>query len=303
MINTVAALDRAIIETAVEVALQEDLGGPVDVAADVTATWVIGQQQDTETSARILSRQQGVLAGLDVATHVFARLDPTATLTTLVTDGSRVAPDETVLQVSGNARALVVAERTALNFLQRLSGIATLTRQYVDAIQGTGARITDTRKTTPGLRHLERHAVLCGGGVSHRFNLADAVLIKENHVAAAGSIVAAVARAQAGAISAGRPETRIMCEAETLDQVSELVGAQEAWPDRILLDNMPLKVMAEAVNMIRTQAGTQIEIEATGGIELSGCRLIAETGVDLLSIGALTHSAPAMDLSMLFAGA
>ncbi|MBT6147989.1 MAG: carboxylating nicotinate-nucleotide diphosphorylase, partial [Gemmatimonadetes bacterium] len=247
--------------------MREDLDGHVDVSADVTAAWVMGTDNDQQTTARILSRQAGVVAGLDVATHVFERLDPQARLTAHTTDGTMVDSDEIVLEIRGSAQALVVAERTALNFLQRLGGIATLTRRYVDAIQHTTARITDTRKTTPGLRHLERHAVRCGGGVNHRYNLADAVLIKENHVAAAGGVLAAIERAQAGAIAAGRPETRIMCETETLDQVRELIAIDEAnWPDRILLDNMPPGLLAEAVSIIREEAGTQIEIEATGGM-------------------------------------
>jgi nicotinate-nucleotide pyrophosphorylase (carboxylating) len=295
------ALDPRVVEHVVEVALAEDLGGQIEISADITAEWAIGDDGGRTTSACILSRQRGVIAGLDVAMGVFSRLDDDIQLLPKVADGDTVDPEAIILEVSGNARALVVAERTALNFLQRLGGIATLTRQFVDAVDGTGAAITDTRKTTPGLRRLERHAVRCGGGRSHRFNLADAVLIKENHVAAAGGVVAAVRRARQGAARAGRDDTQIMCETETLDQVRELISTSEQqWPDRILLDNMTVETTQEAVALVREEAGQQIEIEATGGVDLASCRAIAETGVDLLSVGALTHSAPAIDLSLLF---
>lgn len=294
-------LDPMVVEQVVESALAEDLGERIEINADITAEWVIGDDNGRTTSACILSRQRGVIAGLDVAMGVFRRLDDDIQLLPKVADGDTIDPETIILEVSGNARALVVAERTALNFLQRLGGIATLTRQFVDAVDGTGAEITDTRKTTPGLRRLERHAVRCGGGRSHRFNLAAAVLIKENHVAAAGGVVAAVRRAREGAARAGRDETQIMCETETLVQVRELISTPEQqWPDRILLDNMTVDTTRQAVVLVREEAGQQIEIEATGGLDLDSCRAIAETGVDLLSIGALTHSAPAIDLSLLF---
>jgi len=294
-------LEARVVSQLVNSALEEDLGEPISLEADITAQWVIGDDDDRTMKGRILSRQQGVVAGLDLAIGVFERLDPQARVQPSVADGNYVSDEETILELHGNARSLVVAERTALNFLQRLGGIATITRHFVDAVQGTQARITDTRKTTPGLRRAERHAVLCGGGVSHRFNLTDAVLIKENHVTAAGGAATAVQRALHGAQSAGRPETLIMCETETLDQVRELLSLGEpAWPDRILLDNMSDEVMSQAVEIIRHEAGQQIAIEATGGVELSSVRAIAGTGVDLISIGALTHSAPAMDMSLLF---
>ena len=191
---------------------------------------------------------------------------------------------------------LLAGERTALNFLQRLCGVATLTRRYVDAIAGTRARITDTRKTTPGFRLLEKYAVVQGGGVNHRMGLYDALLIKENHAASVGGVDAAIDQARQTAAHQGKTRIPIFVEAETLDEVHSLIPHA---PNRIMFDNMPLEQMREGVHLIR-QANPEIDIEATGGVTLDNVRQVAETGVDLISIGTLTHSAPALDLSMLF---
>jgi nicotinate-nucleotide pyrophosphorylase (carboxylating) len=244
-----------------------------------------------------------VIAGLPVACAVFRRLDGSVQFGRLAAEGSIVDSGGTVAEMSGPARSLLVGERTALNLLQRLSGTATLTRGFVTEIAGTGVHVTDTRKTTPGLRQLEKYAVRCGGGVSHRRGLYDAVLIKENHAAAAGGCAAAVRLAREGAArgdAEGASSPRVMVEARNLDEVRELTALERSLrPDRILLDNMPTQVIREAVALIRP-LDPPIEIEATGGIGLHNVREIALTGVDLVSIGALTHSAPALDLSLLF---
>lgn len=280
-------------------ALREDLGeGDLSPANDVTTQWTV--TADKPARARILSRARGVAAGVDVAMAVFHQVDPALQLTAQHGDGDGIDADDVVLEIAGSAAAILTAERTALNFLQQLSGVASLTRRFVDAIDGTGARITDTRKTVPGLRQLQKHAVRCGGGVSHRYGLFDAVLIKENHVNAAGGVAEAVRRARLGAQGAGRPQTRIMCEAETLDEVRALVAdGPRLAPDRILLDNMTPDLMRQCVETVRSHA-PEVELEATGNIDLTTVRPAAETGVDIISVGALTHSAPALDLSLLF---
>ncbi len=254
--------------------LAEDVG-----AGDATTTAVV--DADATCEAQILVKQPGVVCGLDVAAAVFgelgARLDP------LVGDGDVVEPSP-VARVSGPARAVLTGERLALNLLGRLSGIATLTRRYVDAVEGTGATILDTRKTTPGLRELEKHAVRCGGATNHRLRLDDGVLIKDNHLRLAGSIGEAIARARA----TGLP---VEVECDTLPQVGE---ALVAGADRILLDNMRLDELREAVSLTAGRA----ELEASGGVTLDTVRAIAETGVDFISVGALTHSAHALDVSL-----
>lgn len=278
--------------------LREDLGGDLSPESDITTRWTV--KGDTPARARILARGRGVLAGLDIACAVFARLDRALRLRRRAGDGDTVVVDDTVLEISGSAAAILTGERTALNFLQQLSGVATLTRAYVDTVAGTGVKITDTRKTVPGLRDLQKHAVRCGGGVSHRSGLHDAVLIKENHVTAGGGVSEAVRRARLGAQGAGRPDTRIMCEAENLDQVRALVDdGPQVTPDRILLDNMSPALMRRCVAAVR-EAAPDVELEATGNIDLSTVRAAAESGVDFISVGALTHSAPALDLSLLF---
>ena len=284
--NRSAPLPPAAYDQLIDLALREDLGA-VDVEADLTAAWTVAG--DAEARARIIARQAGVVAGIEVARAVFARLDGSIAVCAEVADGAEVAAGQTLVRLQGRARTLLAGERTALNFLQQLSGVATLTQCYVEALAGTATRITDTRKTTPGWRHLQKWAVCMGGGVNHRMGLYDAVLIKENHAAAAGGVRATIREA--------RGQTApIYVEAENLGEVEEALAGG---PDRILLDNMDAPTLRRAVALIRA-ANSAIEIEATGGYTLATVREAAAAGVDLVSIGALTHSAPALDLSMLF---
>jgi nicotinate-nucleotide pyrophosphorylase (carboxylating) len=233
------------------------------------------------------ARQPGVLEGLACARLAIAELDAFAELNLLAADGQSVTAGQRLLAVEADARALLAAERTALNLLGRLSGVATLTLAYVEAVAGTGARIADTRKTTPGLRALEKYAVRCGGGVNHRFGLDDAILIKDNHVAACGSVSEAVRRAKA---YAGHL-MKIEVEVDSLAQLDEALG--EA-PDVVMLDNFALADLAEAVG----RAEGRVILEASGGVSLESVRAIAETGVDVISVGALTHSASVLDIGL-----
>jgi nicotinate-nucleotide pyrophosphorylase (carboxylating) len=242
-------------------------------------------------SATFAARKAGVLAGLACARLAILALDPKATFDAMAEDGARLAAGAEIVRVRANARALLSAERVALNLLGRLSGVATLTRAYVDAVEGTGAVITDTRKTTPGLRALEKHAVRCGGGVNHRFGLDDAILIKDNHVAACGGVGAAIRRARA---AAGHL-VKIEAEVDSLVQLDEALA--EA-PDVIMLDNFSLADLAAAVARVGDRAGGRVVLEASGGVSLESVRAIAETGVDVISVGALTHSAPALDIGL-----
>jgi nicotinate-nucleotide pyrophosphorylase (carboxylating) len=273
-------------EQLVALALAEDLA-----QGDVTSTSVIPDA--LAARAEVLIKAPGVLAGIDVARAVCAAVDGSLAWQALAADGQRVEPGAVVATVAGSARSILAAERTLLNFAQRLSGIATLTARYVAAIEGTGARLVDTRKTTPGWRALEKAAVRAGGGHNHRFNLGDGVLIKDNHLALAGQDVAsAVAAARAHA-----PHTvRIEVEVESLEGVR---AALDAGADIILLDNMALEMMREAVGIARGRA----VLEASGGITLERIRAVAETGVDLISCGAVTHSATALDISLEVYGA
>ncbi len=273
------------VDPLIERALGEDLGDRGDLTAQFTLC-------GTESGrARILARQPGVVAGLPVAARVFEKVDPTLRVETRVPDGTAVRTGEEVLAVAGALRSVLTAERTALNFLQRLSGVATRTRAFVERVAGTGAVILDTRKTTPGWRALEKYAVKAGGGANHRFGLFDLILIKENHIAAAGSIAAAVERARAG-LRADKLDLEIEVEARTFDEVKQALAAGA---DRIMLDNMSVARVREAVAFVAGRA----KLEASGGITLENVRAYAETGVDYISVGALTHSAPALDLSLL----
>lgn len=274
-------LHPLLYEEVVDRALREDIGRG-DLSTEATIP------PDRLARARIVAKAQGILAGIDVAAYAFRRMDPALQLEVVVHDGEAVAPGDDVLRIRGAARAILSAERVALNFLQRLSGIATAASQAVRAAQGTRAIIVDTRKTTPGLRVLEKYAVRVGGGRNHRFGLDDAVMIKENHIAVAGGITQAVqaARAYLGHMH------KIQVEVETLAQVEEAVAAGA---DAILLDNMDLETMAEAVRLV---AGRAI-VEASGGIRPENVADVARTGVDVISLGWLTHSAPALDLSLL----
>ena len=265
-------------------ALAEDLG-----TGDITSQAFIPASQRSE--AVIIAKEDCVVAGMDSATEVFRLVDPKIEVREVKTNGDRVAKGEQVLHAEGPTRALLAAERTALNFLQRLSGIATLTRQFVDAVAGTKAVILDTRKTTPGLREFERAAVRAGGGTNHRFGLFDQILAKDNHLAVTGdaaSLQAAIDRAKAA-----KPDVIVEIEADNLDQVHLLCGLRGV--DIILLDNMTDDEMREAV---RIRGERPILLEASGGVNLQTAGAIAKTGVDRISVGALTHSARAADFSM-----
>jgi nicotinate-nucleotide pyrophosphorylase (carboxylating) len=263
----------------VDRALAEDVG-----SGDVTTRATV--PEGARARARITQKQPGVVFGLDVAETVFRRLDPAARVTRLAEEG-RWREGGPVLNIEAAAGAMLTAERTALNFLQRLSGVATQAARYVSAIEGTGARILDTRKTTPGLRALEKAAVAAGGATNHRAGLYDAVLIKENHAAMAGGVAAAVEAARAAA-----PEVPLEVECRNLAEVDE---ALRAGAPRLLLDNMTAAQLREVVAHVDGRA----ELEASGGVTLETVREIAGSGVDFVSVGALTHSAPALDLSLL----
>jgi len=258
-----------------------------------TQDWTTASVPDRPMTARVVAKEDLVLAGLPVAVEVFLAVDPALRVVLGAQDGDRAAPGSVVLRIDGSSRAILMAERVMLNLLQRLSGTATLTRAFVDAVAGTGARILDTRKTTPGLKVLEKYAVRCGGGVNHRLTLGDGVLLKENHIAASGGIAPAVALARAVSPNL----VRIEVEAETLDQVRECLALPGV--DGVLLDHMTLAQMAEAV-ALRDAAASRIFLEASGNLALERARAVAETGVDFLSVGALTHSAPSVDLSLRF---
>lgn len=264
-------------------ALAEDIG-----AGDITTSLTV--PEENQATAVMRAKVDGIVAGLEIAARVFALVEPMAVWKAQVRDGCRVSPGTTLATITGPARGLLTAERVALNFVQRLSGVATITARFVAAVAGTKARIVDTRKTTPGLRTLEKYAVRVGGGHNHRLGLYDAVLIKDNHLAAGGGIAATVARARMLA-----PHTmRVEVECKTLTQVDEAVMAEA---DIILLDNMDLRLLRDAVTLI----GGRALAEASGGVNLETVAAIAATGVDLISVGALTHSAPALDIALDFA--
>ena len=276
-------LTRKETTAIVAAALQED-----DTKHDITTAATV--LSNRRARCRLVARQTGVIAGLALACEAFEQLDPAVTIRIEREDGTRIQPDTPVMFLSGHAGGLLSAERVALNFVQRLSGIATLTARYVEAVAGTGVRILDTRKTTPLLRRLERYAVRAGGGLNHRLDLSAAVLIKDNHLAAVdGDIALAVSRARAVAPAGIKVEV----ECDTVDQVR---AAIDAGADIIMLDNMRLMELRQAVELVDHRA----VVEASGGITLDTVRLIAETGVDWISVGALTHSAPALDLALDF---
>lgn len=276
---------HVLIARAVDEALAEDLGLAGDITTEATVA------ADVVTGAVIAARRRGVVSGLDVAAATFAALDRAVMFEPLVADGDLVKPGVCLARVRGSARALLSGERVALNFMGRMCGIATLTRRYVDAIDGTRAAIVDTRKTTPGLRAFEKYAVRCGGGMNHRVGLFDAILIKDNHIVAAGGIENAIAGAQrrAGHL------VKIEVEVDTLDQLDIVLRHRV---DVVLLDNMTPAQLREAVAKVDGRMLT----EASGGVTLQTVRGIAETGVDLISVGALTHSAPVLDIGLDFTG-
>ena len=271
---------RALVESALEEDKARD---------DVTTVATVAENATAE--AALVMRSGGVAAGLAIAALAFAIVDDAVSFTAACSDGTTVAPGTRVASVRGKARSVLSAERVALNFFGRLSGVANLTRAYVDAVRGLRARICDTRKTTPGLRALERYAVRAGGGYNHRFDLSDMVLVKDNHLATAGSLAAAVAAVRR---HAGRALVEVECESP-----DDVRAAVEAGVDAVLLDNMPLDRIRESVAIARGRAAT----EASGGVTLATVRAIAETGVDVISVGALTHSAPSADVALDFAPA
>jgi nicotinate-nucleotide pyrophosphorylase (carboxylating) len=279
-------LSTAEIRAAVRAALAEDIG-----SGDVTTLATV--PSDLTAVADLRARKPLVVAGTDFVQTAFRELSRKVTVERMIPDGQRAQPGDTVLKISGPARPILTGERVALNFIQRLSGVATLTATFVEAVRGTHAQILDTRKTTPGWRHFEKYAVACGGGTNYRIGLFDMVLIKDNHLAALreakpNAIAAAIARARKKF-----PKLKIEVEADTLEQVQQ---ALDAGAEIILLDNMTLDQLRQAVKM----AGGRAKTEASGGVNLKTVRGIAQTGVDFISVGALTHSAPAVDLGLDF---
>ncbi|MEV8530214.1 carboxylating nicotinate-nucleotide diphosphorylase [Streptomyces sp. NPDC052000] len=275
--------------TAVAAALAEDQSGQ-----DITTAWSV--PEGMAAVAEIRARQCGIAGGLPVVAEVFAQVDPEVTVEALVPDGARLSGDDVLVRLFGSARSLITGERTALNFLQRMCGVATLTDRYVQTVAGTEARILDTRKTAPGLRALDKYAVTVGGGRNHRLNLAAMVLLKENHIAAAGGVTTAIDAVRRGMARTGQKvETDV--EVQTVAQAVEALDAGARW---IMLDNMPVADIERVVKIRAERADASwILLEASGTVCLDSVRAIAETGVDLISVGALTHSAPALDLTML----
>jgi len=274
-------LPALMIEDAVKAALLEDWGR----AGDITAQATLGP--DLTARAVIAARQPGVLAGLEIAATAFRLSDPTIAVEPVLSDGDAVSPGDVALRVEGPARAVLSAERVALNFLCHLSGVATATQAFASRIAHTKTRVVCTRKTTPGLRAFEKYAVRCGGGANHRFGLDDAILIKDNHIAVAGGVRAAIkaARAFAGHL------VKVEVEVDTLEQLREALDAR---PDVVMLDNMAPETLREAVRI----ADGRVLLEASGGVTLDTVAAIAETGVDLVSVGWITHSAPVLDLGL-----
>lgn len=271
--------ETAQIKRAIQTALAEDIG-----AGDITSSATL--PEDLVYNGRFLSKAPGIIAGLQVAELVFKQVDERIIFTPLTADGTAVFPGEIIAAISGPARSLLTAERTALNFMQRMSGIATLTRRFVDAVAGTRAVILDTRKTAPGLRAIDKLAVRQGGGQNHRAGLYDMVLIKDNHIAAAGGITTAVTRARAAA-----HQLPIEVEVKNLNELAEVLPLNV---DRIMLDNMSLAEMKEAVGIVNGRC----PLEASGNVTLETVAAIAATGVDYISSGALTHSVTALDISL-----
>ncbi len=273
-------LDFSRVDRIIEYALREDLGD-----GDITTNPLVTEKEDSK--AVIRAKAKGVIAGLPIAKRVFQKLDPTVVCVDNIGDGENIKPGDIISEINGGTRALLSGERLALNILQRLSGIATLTSRYVMAVEGLPVKILDTRKTAPGLRILDKYAVSVGGGYNHRFGLFDGVLIKDNHIEIAGGIAEAVAVIR----KKYRQKYKIEVETSDIDQVKE---ALIAGADIIMLDNMSREQMRKAVRLIDRNA----LVEASGGINIKNVREVAETGVDFISVGALTHSAPALDIGL-----
>lgn len=273
--------------TLIRLALEEDIG-----PGDVTSLYFI--PEDRVAGAFVAVRSAGVVSGVALASGVFSAVDPALSVEVLIPDGSRVASGALVIRVEGSARSILTAERTALNFIQRLSGVATLTSAYVDAVRGTKARILDTRKTTPGYRFLEKQAVVHGGGTNHRLGLYDRAMVKDNHLAAEGGLAAV--QAAILRLKQEKPGVQVELEADHIDQVRAFLKMEGV--DHILLDNMGLDELREAVDARGDRPSPQLE--ASGGVTLQTVRVIAETGVDFISVGALTHSAPSLDIGLDF---
>jgi nicotinate-nucleotide pyrophosphorylase (carboxylating) len=272
------------LDEIIEIALNEDIG-----RGDITTDTLI--PGDLQGQANILVKEDGVLAGIKVAEKVFHKLDPTLAVEILILDGTRIKKGDIALRVSGNIRSILKAERVTLNFLQRLSGIASTTAAYVDKVKDLDIDIADTRKTTPGLRVLEKYAVRMGGGRNHRMDLSDAVLIKDNHFAALKTLGISYAEAMSKAKQSVPPHIKVEAEATTLEEVRQAI---EAGVDIIMLDNMNTADMTRAVVIIAGRA----EVEASGGFNLENIRTTAKTGVDFISVGALTHSYKSLDISL-----
>ena len=273
------------VEALIDLALKEDLGEN----GDVTSNFI--RNSDKKGQASIIAKQAGIIAGLPIAERVFQKVNPALAVQNRVEEGTKVEPSEEVVRISGPLGDILTAERTALNFLQRLSGIATLTAEFVKKVKGSKAKILDTRKTTPGFRILEKYAVRTGGGQNHRFGLYDMVLIKENHISTAGGIINAVQQIREQ-MAAGNLDLQIEIEVRSLTEVEQALNLKV---DRLMLDNMSLDQIREAVELVNDK----VELEVSGGVNCGTVRAIAETGVDYISVGALTHSAPAFDLSLL----
>ncbi len=273
------------IEHIIKLALEEDL----NELGDMTSKLILDNSKTSQATIR--AKQDGIIAGLVVVREVFTKVDKELSVTNIVDEGAQIKSSDAIMKISGYIASILTAERTALNFLQRLSGIATLTSKFVEKVKGTGVKILDTRKTTPGLRVLEKHAVVAGGGQNHRMGLFDMVLIKENHITGAGGIAQAVNKIKAN-MRARNLNLKIEVEASASDQVEEACGLRV---DRIMLDNMNLSQISEAVALVNGK----VELEVSGGITLETVRDFAETGVDFISVGALTHSSKALDLSLL----
>ncbi len=278
-------LPPTIIEPMVRRALDEDFGN----AGDITANLLI--PASASATLYFTSREEGVIAGMQAAMITYAMVDPSVRLSVKCGNGSHVSKGDIIAEVSGLVRSLLMAERTALNFLGRMSGIATLTSQYVAAVKGTGVKIAATRKTTPGLRALEKRAVLAGGGQTHRQSLSDAIMIKDNHIALAGGIDAALSAIKAGADHM----VRVSVEVDNLEQLEKALPHH---PHVVLLDNMGPERLRQAVEIVSAFKGPRPVLEASGGVSLKTVRGLAESGIDIISIGALTHSAPNFDIGL-----